>query len=326
MPAVHAQDSKPCDFNFSCLDGCSEFHYKGQNLAGPGVGPRTHACRICTGADIPDDIMLSVLARALPKAIQQHVQLQLNETSNYDQMRAMVVSYERTTTSWSPGKIHSELGILPQSQNQSFNQSSNNTGLAPMEIGRFEKGKNKGKSKGKNKGKETTKGKGKNKSDKGKGKSNNKGSTRTATASDQCLYCGKYRHFKRDCWKLHGRGEKNVNQVESNASNNAASASSNSSTSSGATSSSGVNGSVRLFTGLHESHGPIIEDLDEDVEIKDLTGYDSFGACNMFSQVSTDYSNEWFGWDDTAEAEGVYTACCSRFDCLILTMTMFGHV
>ena len=117
-----------------------------------------------------------------------------------------------------------------------------------------------------------------------------------------------------------------MNQVESNASNNAASASSNSSTASGATSSSGVNGSVRLFTGLHESHGPIIEDLDEDVEIRDLTGYDSFGACNMFSQVSTDYSNEWFGWDDTAEAEGVYTACCSRFDCLILTMTMFGHV
>ena len=80
-----------------------------------------------TGTDIPDDIMLSVLVRALPKAIQQHVQLQLNETSTYDQVRAMVVSYERATTSWSPGKIHSELGILPQSQNQSFNQSSNNT-------------------------------------------------------------------------------------------------------------------------------------------------------------------------------------------------------
>ena len=94
-----------------------------------------------SGTDIPDDIMLSVLVRALPKAIQQHVQLQLSETSTYDQVRAMVVSYERTTTSWSPGKIHSELGILPQSQNQSFNQPSNNTGLAPMEIDRFEKGR-----------------------------------------------------------------------------------------------------------------------------------------------------------------------------------------
>ena len=56
-----------------------------------------------SGTDIPDDIMLSVLVRSLPKAIQQHVQLQLNESSN-DQVRTMVVSYERTTTSWSPGR------------------------------------------------------------------------------------------------------------------------------------------------------------------------------------------------------------------------------
>ena len=41
MPGLEA-----VQFQFSCLDGCSEFHYKRQNLAGPGVGPRTHACRI----------------------------------------------------------------------------------------------------------------------------------------------------------------------------------------------------------------------------------------------------------------------------------------
>ena len=63
-----------------------------------------------SGTDIPDHIMLSVLVRFLPKAIQQHVQL--NDSSTYHQVRAMVVSYERTTTSWSPGKIHSELGIF----------------------------------------------------------------------------------------------------------------------------------------------------------------------------------------------------------------------
>jgi len=57
-----------------------------------------------SGTEIPDDIMLSVLVRSLPKAVQQHVQLQLNESSTYDQVRAMVVSYERTTTSWSPGR------------------------------------------------------------------------------------------------------------------------------------------------------------------------------------------------------------------------------
>ena len=65
-----------------------------------------------SGSDIADDVMLSVLVRALPKALQQHVQLQMTETSSYDQVRTMVISYERTTTSWSAGKIHSELGIL----------------------------------------------------------------------------------------------------------------------------------------------------------------------------------------------------------------------
>ena len=71
---------------------------------------------------------------------------------------------------------------------------------------------------------------------------------------------------------------------------------------------------MRLFTGFHETPGPIIEDLDEDVEIRDLTAYDSFGACNMFSQVSPEYSTEWFDLDDTAATEGVYTARCSHFD------------
>ena len=35
-----------------------------------------------SGSDIADDIMLSVLVRALPKAIQQHIQLQMNENSH----------------------------------------------------------------------------------------------------------------------------------------------------------------------------------------------------------------------------------------------------
>ena len=77
-----------------------------------------------SGSDIADDVMLSVLVRALPKALQQHVQLQMSETSSYDQVRTMVISYERTTTSWSAGKIHSELGIL--SSGPSSNVVSNN--------------------------------------------------------------------------------------------------------------------------------------------------------------------------------------------------------
>jgi hypothetical protein len=44
---------------------------------------------------------------------------------------------------------------------------------------------------------------------------------------------------------------------------------------------------VRLFTGYHDISGPIIGDLDEDldnnVEVRDLSMYDSSGYCNMVS-------------------------------------------
>ncbi|CAL1141051.1 unnamed protein product [Cladocopium goreaui] len=60
------------------------------------------------------------------QALQQHVQLQMTETSSYDQVRTMVISYERTTTSWSAGKIHSELGIL-SSDSKKVNQVESQT-------------------------------------------------------------------------------------------------------------------------------------------------------------------------------------------------------
>ena len=47
-----------------------------------------------------------------------------------------MLSYETVTTTWSPGKIHNELGILPQQQPV----QPSYTGVAPMEIDRFEKG------------------------------------------------------------------------------------------------------------------------------------------------------------------------------------------
>ena len=270
-----------------------------------------------SGTDLPDDLMLSVLVKCLPKAIQQHVQLQLTESSTYSQVRAMVIGYERTTTTWSPGKIHSELGILSNPSSNAA-QPSNNMGLAPMEIDRFEKGKNKGKSKGKSKGKDGPKGKGKSKNDKGRGKSN-KGSGRAATSSDQCLHCGKYGHFKRDCWKLNGRPDtKNVNQVESSNQSATTSVSSGSSSSSSAPASSvGGASSVRLFTGYHDTSGPIIEDLDEDldndVEVRDLTMYDSSGCCNMVSLSSADIPVE-SDLGTCVTNNGQYAAVCEHFD------------
>ena len=229
----------------------------------------------------------------------------------------------------SPGKIRSELSILLQSSNQNPNQSSNNTGLVPMEIDWFEKGKNTRNAKGKSKGKDTSRGKGKNKSDKGKGKSN-KGSTRTATVMDQCRHCGKYGHIKCDGWKLHGRSDqKNVNRVESNASNNTASSPRNCSTTSGAASSSGASSSVRLFAGLHQAPGPVMGDSDEDVEVRDLRTYDSF----EFRLVHATCFHKFFqvvqlnGFWTTLQRPTLFTQrVAAILTFLILTMMAFGHV
>ena len=76
-------------------------------------------------------------------------------------------------------------------------------------------------------------------------------------------------------------------------------------------------GSVRLFTGFHETPGPIIEDLDEDVEIRDLTAYDSFGACNMFSQVSPEYSTECLTWTTLQRLRVFTQRVAAMLTCLI---------
>ena len=229
-----------------------------------------------SGSDIADDIMLSVLVRALPKAIQQHIQLQMNENSTYAQVRV-----------------------------SSSVSTSNYGGVAPMEVDRFEKGKSKGKQKGKSKSKDPQKGKGKSKSDKGKGKGG-KPSQRSATSSDQCLYCGKYGHFKRDCWKLHGKPDgKSVNQVsggDQQASPPAAS-------SSGASTVSSMprSASVRLVT----CPEPLVEELPSDaseIELHDLTVIDSYGGfCNMVSQQDALDSID-------LSASCVYAERCEHFD------------
>ena len=88
-------------------------------------------CVRASGSDIADDIVLSVLVRALPKVIQQHIQLQMNENSTYAEVRSLIFGYEKTTTSWSSTKIHSELCILAVSSSVS---TSNYGGVAQWKL------------------------------------------------------------------------------------------------------------------------------------------------------------------------------------------------
>ena len=240
-----------------------------------------------SGADLPDDLMLSVLVRALPRHIQQHVQLQMDENSTYEDVRALVVGYEKVTTSWSPGKIHAELGILGQPGSQQQQP-------VPMEIG-----------KGSQKGKDGSKGKSKNAKG-GKGSSTGKDGKGKGNSTPVCFHRQKPGHTKRDCWLLHGK-PKNVNVVADDGTSVAGSAVGSSSSASNSqtgvpTANPGSN-AVRLFS----STGVIIEELsDSDGEVIDLTAYDSFsGACMMVSQIDEFHDSS---------AGLAYMSCCPQFD------------
>ena len=120
-------------------------------------------CTKSSGVDLADDVSLSILARCLPKHLQQHIQLQLTETSTYASIRSLVIAYEQTTSSWTDKRIYSEVGVFTGA----VTSYSTPGDSAPMEIGALQwKGKGKGKSKdsqfvwkGKGKGKEDSLGK-----------------------------------------------------------------------------------------------------------------------------------------------------------------------
>ena len=48
--------------------------------------------RRSSGVELADEISLFILVRCLPKALQQHVQLQLREDSNYSTVGSLVVA------------------------------------------------------------------------------------------------------------------------------------------------------------------------------------------------------------------------------------------
>ena len=132
-----------------------------------------------SGTNISGDVLLTTLVRALPRAVQQHIQLGMTNATTYQEVKDRVVAYERISSSWTRDKILTECGANPIGAVTSYAGGSD-SGPAPMEVnlvqkGKGKKGKSSDKGKGKNKGSYGTgKGKGKN-YDSGKGKNQNKG-------------------------------------------------------------------------------------------------------------------------------------------------------
>ena len=178
-----------------------------------------------SGAGLSDDIMTSTLLRVLPKHIQQHLHLQITSTSDYASVRQMVLRYEVASSTYSTGRIHAELSVVTSYS------APPGSGPQPMEIdqiaqpGKFGKGKGKGKD---GKGKH---GKGKGKGSLQKARTNRMADKEKAKEiirvpmmvkerrliadSNQCSYCVKFGHWRRDCNKLkEDRKHNRVRQIE----------------------------------------------------------------------------------------------------------------
>ena len=185
-----------------------------------------------SGTNISDDILLTTLVRALPRAVQQHIQLGMTNATTYQEVKDRVVAYERISSSWTRDRILTECGANPIGAVTSYAGGSD-SGPTPMEVnlvqkGKGKKGKSNDKGKGKNKGSYGTgKGKGKN-YDAGKGKNQNKGfDSRKGQQKGQgngqqykqkldinaCAYCGKTGHWQRDCLKKKADQQQQVRQV-----------------------------------------------------------------------------------------------------------------
>ena len=172
------------------------------------------------GVNIAEDILLTTLVRSLPRHVQQHIQLGMDDNTTYQQVRDRVVAYERVASSWTRDKILVECGATLLGAVTSYASASDGSPAA-MEVnllrskGKGKKGKGSDKGKGKQKSYAGDKGKSKGKGyDSGKGKGSNKGQNKGQQKgyggfqqqkpkidSNTCAYCGKSGHWQRDCHK-----------------------------------------------------------------------------------------------------------------------------
>lgn len=57
-------------------------------------------------------LIVSVLVKALPHQIRQRIQIQMGESTNYEDLRRLVVGYESVTKRRGPNRTHEELGTV----------------------------------------------------------------------------------------------------------------------------------------------------------------------------------------------------------------------
>ena len=148
----------------------------------------------------PDDLKISTLLSGLPTDVRRYLQLQISDSTKYEQLRDIMLTFERSSSSWCSEQVLKAIGA--------------DSG-GPMDVDRVKgkgkkgtkgksegKGKAKGFDKGKGKGDHSFKGKSDGKGKKGSGKGKGKSeSGKGAKGQKTCWICHKPGHVAADCWR-----------------------------------------------------------------------------------------------------------------------------
>ena len=136
------------------------------------------------GTALAEEIRSPVLMRCLTGQLKVWLQLQINETTTYLQLRELIVSYERSASKWTESMVLGADAVVDSS--------------APVEVDRIQqKGKGKGKD-GKGKGY-----KGKD----GKGKDGFKGKSKTKGGKQQNYPQNQFQKSSGKSWSGHSKGK-----------------------------------------------------------------------------------------------------------------------
>ena len=156
-----------------------------------------------------DDAKVAAVILGCPTHIRQHLQVWVDENTDYDGLKAKIMQYESMATRWNASNSLTFPGRAGNLTDEAVPMDVDAVYKGKGKKGNKGKGKDgyKGKSKGKDKGgKKGDRGewkssKGKNAWEKGQGKQKGKSKKGGEKGKDTCHICGKPGHYARDCWR-----------------------------------------------------------------------------------------------------------------------------
>ena len=258
-----------------------------------------------SGATYPDDLKIAAVVSALPSELRTHVQMALQDTTTFDDLRQRLELYEQASTKWTADSTLQSAAVKPA--------VTDSGSAVPMEVDAISWGKDGGK-KGKKGGKKGWQSKGKAKGkpswSKDGGKKGKKGKSPGKQGKGKggvstCHNCGKTGRYARDCWAL-----KKIGKVEESSEIDVKSSASQASTGSASTSAAPRSVKrVRLVTPPGLSTLEIFDLTEGDAEDSSECEKDDYAAVCMVKEAQFDSEFE----DCEEEPDEFFFECFENF-------------